>query len=142
MPKNEKSCRAKKLILGQTRERLCEAEKQCNAYYICYDANDRPTDRCALNFCELYVEENKENESDRSLRAQVLEVINNFSSYNDNEDEDMDKDDEEDSNLTNLDDLLRILQSLWYNIQEDSKFTDIEKRCLEMAVRILEIVNV
>ena len=127
-----------KLTLGHTRERLCEAGKQCNNYRICFDKNDNPTGECAVAFCTIYAEDEIEDTSRGSLPEQVQDIISNFTSYKENNGNGH----EEDCNdIWGLDDVLKVLHGVWYIMQDSRRFTPQDKKYFELALRLLELLQ-
>lgn len=127
-----------KLTLGHTRERLCEAGKQCNNYRICFDKNDSPTEDCAVAFCTIYADEEIEDTKKQSQAEQVQDIISNFTSYKEINSNGYG---DEYTDIWSLDDVLKVLHGVWYTIQESRRFTSVDKKCFELALRLLELLQ-
>lgn len=127
--------RNKKVILGQTKERLCEAGMECNYYRVCFDKYDNLTENCAINYCERCVGDDDLNPQRRSLMEEVQNILSNFKSYDD------DGVNDKHCDLGTLDEIIKSLQNLWYNAHDSRAISNADKRCIEIAVRLLELLQ-
>jgi len=124
----------KKVILGQTKERLCEAGKECNYYRVCFNEKDNPTEQCAINYCERYTDSDTFSAEKCSMIEDVQSIISNFKSYDNDGNDDY-------CDLETLDDIIKNLQNLWYNLHDSRIISKSDKRCLEIALRLLELMQ-
>jgi len=133
--------KSKKITLGQTRERRCESGEQCNHYFKCYNDKGHPTDSCAIEYCVRYAGENDE-EGKATLREQVMDIISNFQCYEEREDDYGDDGTDDVDDIYDLDGIITELQDFWYNnIQDNKRVTKNHKKCFEMALRLLELLQ-
>ena len=122
------------------RIRKCEAGMDCNHYYRCFDRYDNPTDDCAIDYCEMYVDGEFGEETNPLLSAYIVkQIIDQFSKdYNGF----LDGNSFEYGEEVVFDDIKRVMYNTWHEKVRGNKSFDVfEQRCMELVLRILDSIG-
>ena len=123
--------------MNNDRVKKCQAGIDCNNYYRCYDKKDNPTHECALDYCEIYVDDDLDEDVIIVRDSVVRNVVKQF--VRDNGDFMADSGFEYDDDIT-MENVRRVMENMWYlKISGNKKFESFEQKSFELVLRLLDL---